>query len=80
MPPIEGLSATHPWTNRQATLTRVLPRSLLVLGGGPTGVELSQIFARFGVPTTIVQSGPRILPTDNARNAEAVTEAIDATA
>ena len=76
VPPIEGLPATHPWTNRQATLTRVLPRSLLVLGGGPTGVELGQVFARFGVPTTIVQSGPRLLPTDTTRNAEAVTEAI----
>ena len=76
VPPIEGLAAAHPWTNRQATLTRVLPRSLLVLGGGPTGVELSQVFARFGVPTTIVQSGPRILPTDTDRNAKAVTEAI----
>ena len=48
----------------------------LVLEGGPTGVELSQVFARFGVPTTIVQSGPRLVPTDTARNAEAVTEAI----
>ena len=76
VPPIEGLAETHPWTNRQATLTRELPRSLLVLGGGPTGVELSQVFARFGVPTTVVQSGPRILPTDTVRNAEAVTKAI----
>jgi pyruvate/2-oxoglutarate dehydrogenase complex dihydrolipoamide dehydrogenase (E3) component len=76
LPPIEGLAETKPWTNREAALTRELPRSLLVLGGGPTGVELAQVFARFGVPTTIVQSGPRILPTDHPRNAEAVTEAI----
>jgi pyruvate/2-oxoglutarate dehydrogenase complex dihydrolipoamide dehydrogenase (E3) component len=60
------------WTNREATLTRELPRSLLVLGGGPTGCELAQVFARFGVPTRIVQSGPRILPTDHPRNAAAI--------
>ena len=43
---------------REATLARELPRSLLVLGGGPTGCELAQVYARFGVPVTIVQSGP----------------------
>ena len=53
------------WTNREATLTRELPQSLLVLGGGPTGCELAQVYARFGVPTTIVQSGPRLMPTDH---------------
>ena len=77
VPPIEGLADTKPWTNRQATLTRELPRSLLILGGGPTGVELAQVFARFGVPTTICQSGPRILPTDHPRNAEALTKALE---
>jgi len=75
-PPIEGLAATHPWTNREATLARELPRSLLVLGGGPTGVELAQVFVRFGVPTTVVQSGPRLLPSDHPRNAEAAEGAL----
>ncbi len=76
VPPIDGLGETKPWTNRQATLTRELPRSLLVLGGGPTGVELAQVFARFGVSTTVCQSGPRILPTDHPRTAEALTAAL----
>ena len=77
VPPIEGLAETTPWTNRDATLARELPRSLLVLGGGPTGCELAQVFARFGVPTTIVQSGPRLVPTDHPRNAEAVRFALE---
>lgn len=42
---IEGLDQITPWTNRQATTARELPRSLVVLGAGPTGVELSQVFA-----------------------------------
>jgi pyruvate/2-oxoglutarate dehydrogenase complex dihydrolipoamide dehydrogenase (E3) component len=72
VPPLEGIEQVPYWTNRQATLARELPRSLLVLGGGPTGCELAQVYARFGVPTTIVQSGPRLAPTDHPRNSEAL--------
>ncbi|HKF86113.1 MAG TPA: NAD(P)/FAD-dependent oxidoreductase, partial [Candidatus Limnocylindrales bacterium] len=77
VPPIEGLADVRPWTNEQATLMRELPKSLLVLGGGPTGCELAQVFARFGVPVTIVQSGPRLVPTDHPRNADAVRWALE---
>ena len=65
------------WTNREATLARELPASLLVLGGGPTGCELAQVYVRFGVPTTIVQSGPRLAPTDHPRNSEVVRAALE---
>ena len=73
-----GLDATRPWTNEEATLTRGLPRSLVVLGGGPTGCELAQVYARFDVPTTIVQSGPRLAPTDHPRNSEVLRETLEA--
>ena len=76
-PPIEGLDAVRVWTNREATGTRTLPASLLVLGGGPTGVELAQIYARFGVPVTVVQSGPRLIPTDHPRNSDAARRALE---
>jgi len=72
VPPLDGIDQVPYWTNREATLARDLPRSLLVLGGGPTGCELAQVYARFGVPTTIVQSGPRLAPTDHPRNSEAI--------
>ena len=75
-PPIPGLEAIDAWTNEQATLARELPRSLLVLGGGPSGCELAQVYARFGVPTTIVQSGPRLAPTDHPRNSAVIAEAL----
>ena len=74
---IPGIDDIDVWTNEQATLTRALPRSLLVLGGGPTGCELAQVYARFGVPTTIVQSGPRLAPTDHPRNSEVVRAALE---
>ena len=76
-PPIEGLETIPVWTNRQATLARELPASLLVLGGGPTGCEIAQVYVRFGVPTTIVQSGPRLAPTDHPRNSEVVRAALE---
>ena len=70
--PIPGLGDVPLWTNEQATLARELPRSLIVLGGGPTGCELAQVFARFGVPVTIIQSGARLAPTDHPRNSEMI--------
>jgi len=76
MPPIEGIDGVRTWTNRDATAARELPASLLVLGGGPTGVELAQVYARFGVPVTIVQSGRRLIPTDHPRNSAAALRAM----
>lgn len=74
VPPLPGLDKVRVWTNREATLARELPRSLVVLGGGPTGCELSQVYARFGVPVTVVQSGDRLMPTEHPRNSEAVAQ------
>jgi len=76
VPPVRGLEAIEVWTNREATLARELPKSLLVLGGGPTGCELAQAYVRFGVPTTIVQSGDRLMPTDHPRNSAVVADAL----
>ena len=77
-PRIEGLEAIPVWTNEEATLTRQLPTSLVILGGGPTGCELAQVYARFGVRTTIVQSGPRLAPTDHPRNSDVLRHALEA--
>jgi pyruvate/2-oxoglutarate dehydrogenase complex dihydrolipoamide dehydrogenase (E3) component len=74
VPPLPGLDTVRVWTNREATLARQLPRSLVVLGGGPTGCELSQAYARFGVPVTVVQSGDRLMPTEHPRNSEVMAK------
>ena len=76
MPPVEGIETIRTWTNKEATGARELPESLLVLGGGPTGVELAQVYGRFGVPVTVLQSGARLTPTDHPRNSEAALQAL----
>lgn len=62
VPPVEGLADTPYWTNRDAVQVAELPSSLVVVGGGPIGCELAQVFARFGVRVTVVQHGPRLVP------------------
>ena len=49
IPPVAGLADTPYWTNREAIETEEVPASLAVLGGGAIGVELAQVFRRFGV-------------------------------
>ncbi len=61
-PPVEGLADTPFWTNRDAVQVTELPGSLVVVGGGPIGCELAQVFSRFGVQVTVVQHGDRLLP------------------
>src|ERR1700731_4523723 len=61
VPPIPGLDRVSYWTNREAVKVEQLPDSLVILGGGAIGVELSQVFARFGVKVSIVEGMDRVL-------------------
>lgn len=76
VPDMPGLEEVPYWTNREATSARELPESLLILGAGPTGVELAQVYARYGVPVTLVVPSPRILPRDHPRSSAAVAAAL----
>jgi len=62
-PPLPSLEAVGYWTSDDALVTRVLPRSLIVLGGGPVALELAQFFARLEVQVTVVQRSPHVLKT-----------------
>src|SRR6202158_3284700 len=61
IPPIPGLDRVKYWTNRDAVKVEQLPESLVILGGGAIGVELSQVFARFGVKVSIIEGMDRVL-------------------
>jgi pyruvate/2-oxoglutarate dehydrogenase complex dihydrolipoamide dehydrogenase (E3) component len=77
IPDLPGLADAHAWTNREATSRRELPESLVIMGGGPTGVEMSQVFARYGVPTTLVDSNGRINSRDHARSSEFLAASLE---
>ena len=61
IPPIDGLDTVEYWTNREATRTHKVPKSLVVMGGGPVGCELAQFFFRMGSKVTVVERGERLL-------------------
>ena len=61
VPPIPGLDRVKYWTNREAVKVERLPESLVILGGGAIGVELSQVFARFGVKVSVIEGMNRVL-------------------
>jgi pyruvate/2-oxoglutarate dehydrogenase complex dihydrolipoamide dehydrogenase (E3) component len=61
VPPIEGLAGTPFWTNHEFIEAPALPASMVVLGGGAIGCELSQAMARFGVRVTLVEAAPRLV-------------------
>jgi pyruvate/2-oxoglutarate dehydrogenase complex dihydrolipoamide dehydrogenase (E3) component len=77
VPPVPGLRELDGvWTNREATGMKAVPRRLLILGGGPVGVEMAQIVQRLGGEAVIIEGGDRVLPREPARLGEALGEAL----
>ena len=76
IPPIPGLAEAQPWTNREATTSRVVPARLLVLGGGVVGVELAQSYASLGAAVTLVEGGPRGLAREEPFAGDAICAAL----
>lgn len=61
MPNIPGISEIGVLDSDQALQLKALPKSLAIIGAGPVGIEISQIFARFGVRVTVIVRGDQIL-------------------
>ncbi len=78
IPGIEGLSGTPYWTNREAIEAATLPESLLVLGGGAIGLELAQVFARFGATVTVIEVADRLLALEEPESSALAAEALAA--
>ncbi|GAA1771945.1 NAD(P)/FAD-dependent oxidoreductase [Luedemannella helvata] len=75
-PPVEGLAGTPYWTNREAVEVRTLPASLIILGGGAIGVELAQVFARFGVTVTVVERSDRLVAVEEPEASDLADKAL----
>jgi pyruvate/2-oxoglutarate dehydrogenase complex dihydrolipoamide dehydrogenase (E3) component len=73
VPPVPGLSGTPFWTNRDAVKVTEVPSSLIVLGGGAIGVELAQVFARFGANVTVVEALGQLVPFEEPEVGELLT-------
>lgn len=72
IPPIEGLDKTPFITNREIFSLDHLPRSMIVLGGGPIGIEMAQAFCRLGTKVSVVQSSGQILAKEDRDMADAI--------
>ena len=77
VPPVPGLRELDGvWGTREATSMKAVPRRLLVLGGGPAGVELAQVVRRLGGEAVIIEGAERMLPREPAALGEALGGAL----
>ncbi|MEV4416735.1 NAD(P)/FAD-dependent oxidoreductase [Catellatospora sp. NPDC049609] len=76
IPPIPGLADAPFWTNKEAIEADTLPASLTVLGGGSIGLELAQMFARFGVRVTVVEAMDRLAVYEEPEASALITEVL----
>jgi pyruvate/2-oxoglutarate dehydrogenase complex dihydrolipoamide dehydrogenase (E3) component len=79
LPPVPGLDELDGvWTNREVTGLTEVPRRLLVLGGGPVGVEMAQAVHRLGASVALVEGMGHLLPREPQPLGEALAAALSA--
>ncbi|NUP36302.1 MAG: NAD(P)/FAD-dependent oxidoreductase [Streptomyces sp.] len=78
IPPVPGLAEAPFWTHRDAVAAKEPPASLIVLGGGAVGLELAQVFARFGTRVTVVEALERLLPMEEPESGELIADVLRA--
>jgi pyruvate/2-oxoglutarate dehydrogenase complex dihydrolipoamide dehydrogenase (E3) component len=78
IPPIDGLDRTPYITNREIFSLDRLPASLIILGGGPIGTEMSQAFARLGTHVTVVDKADQILTKEDKDMADELMATLQA--
>jgi pyruvate/2-oxoglutarate dehydrogenase complex dihydrolipoamide dehydrogenase (E3) component len=77
VPPVPGLRDLEGvWGSREATSMKAVPRHLLILGGGPVGVEMGQVVTRLGGEATIIDMAEHLLGREPAPLGEALGEAL----
>ena len=80
LPPLEGLGDVDTLTTDTVWELTALPGRLVVIGGGSTGCELGQAFARLGSAVTIVESGARVLSGEDSDASAAIAASLTADA
>jgi pyruvate/2-oxoglutarate dehydrogenase complex dihydrolipoamide dehydrogenase (E3) component len=79
IPPVPGLrDLPGVWTDREVTGVTDVPPRLLVLGGGPIGVEMAQAMTRMNASVTVVERDDRLLPREPAALGHGLAEALRA--
>lgn len=76
VPPIDGLEDVDFWTNRDAIEAKEAPKSIVILGAGPVGIELGQMFRRFGAEVTFVELFDHALASDEPEIGDAVADVL----
>ncbi len=77
IPPVPGLrELAGIWTNREATAMKSVPRRLIVLGGGPVGVEMAQAVRRLGGEVVLVEGAAHLLAREPGPLGEALADAL----
>jgi len=77
LPPVPGLRELDGvWTNREVTSMKAVPRRLLILGGGPVGVEMAQAVRRLGGEVAVIEMSERVLAREPAPLGEALGEVL----
>ncbi len=78
VPPIPGLDQVDFWTNHEIIEAKELPDSIIVLGAGAIGSELSQVMARFGTTVTVVEAQDQLLPLEEPESGALLRSTFDA--
>ena len=77
IPNVPGLEAARPLTHIEALELDYVPKHLIVIGGGYSGLELAQAFRRFGSDVTIVESGPRLMTREDVDVSDEIRRILD---
>jgi len=78
VPPIKGLQQSGYLTNEDMFSLPSLPKSMIILGGGPVGVEMAQAYSRLGTEVCLVELAPRLLPRMDEQASGILAEALSA--